>query len=30
MVGNAGHRKLVDWAGFARVCNAQQPVTAHS
>ncbi len=30
MVGNAGNKKALTYAGFANPCNAQQPLTAHS
>jgi hypothetical protein len=30
IVGKAGNRKPSVYAGFASVCNAQQPLTAHS
>jgi hypothetical protein len=30
IVGNAGHRKPFVYAGFANLCNAQQPLTARS
>jgi hypothetical protein len=30
VVGNAGNTKPFVYAGFASVCNAQQPLTAHS
>jgi hypothetical protein len=30
IVGNAGNRKPFVYAGFAILCNAQQPLTARS
>ncbi len=30
IVGNAGNRKPVAYAGIANLCNVQQPLTAHS
>jgi hypothetical protein len=30
IVGNAGNRKPFVYAGIANLCNAQQPLTAHS
>jgi hypothetical protein len=29
-VGNAGNNESLTYAGFANLCNAQQPLTAHS
>jgi hypothetical protein len=29
-VGNTGNTKPFSYAGFAILCNAQQPLTAHS
>jgi hypothetical protein len=29
-VGKAANRKPLTYAGFATLCNAQQPLTAHS
>jgi hypothetical protein len=30
IVGNAGNRKPLVYAGIANLCNPQQPLTAHS
>jgi ketopantoate reductase len=30
IVGNRGNKKLLTYAEFARLCNIQQPLTAHS
>ena len=30
MVGKAGNRRPLTYAGFASQCNTQQPLTAHS
>jgi hypothetical protein len=30
IVGKAGNKKALTYAGFANLCNAQQPMTAHS
>jgi hypothetical protein len=30
IVGNRGNRKCFTYAEFATLCNAQQPLTAHS
>jgi hypothetical protein len=29
-VGSTGNRKHLTYAGFANLCNIQQPLTAHS